>query len=53
MTTDQPQHGGSYIRGKDGKLTRVDDSAAPADTPAPAGEATTAARSGASTKKEK
>ena len=27
---EQPQHGGSYLRGKDGKLTRIDD-AAPAD----------------------
>jgi hypothetical protein len=35
---EQPQHGGSYIRDKDGKLTRVEDGAvtAPAEMPAPA-----------------
>jgi len=30
---EKPMHGGRYHRGKDGKLTRVDDSA-PADTDA-------------------
>jgi hypothetical protein len=49
---EQPQAGGSYIRGKDGKLTRVDDSAPPAAADA-AAEEKPAARSGASLKKEK
>ena len=47
-----PQEGGSFIRGKDGKLTRIDD-AAPIEAPAPAADAPKPAAKHATHKKER
>lgn len=51
---EHPQAGGSYLRGKDGKLTRIDEAAPPAEQPAPAAEpARPATKAGSTHKKEK